>query len=288
MTERATPARVTGRRVTLVLVGLALFGEFVALSGHAVFGWGDTHYAPAPAPLQFDAPQAPSAAQTLDALAFAAAAAKAPAAGARRPFAYVEVRRWPWRMTEAHDLTPTTTQWWRRRADGAGREVDVATDLRGTLVGTELSAIVRIASGSPLPVLSTDPALLRRRLGFGVVDGQPSAEPFVAFAALSAREPIAPRVQAAILALLAGIPGVQNDGTGVDRAGRAGDAVSLDSSFSGRPIRYTLVLAPGTGRLLEADQTFIGESSGDLAEGSTVAYTTYLAAGWTANTISRP
>ncbi len=288
MAEEDTLARVTGRRVTIVLVGLALFAEFVALSGHAVFGWGDTHYALAPPPLQFQAPQAPSAAQTLDALAFAAAAAPAPAAGARLPFAYVEVRRWPWRPTGAHDLTPATTQSWRRRSDGAGREVDVAWNVPRTLDATRLTSTSAIRAGSPLPKLSADPALLRRRLGFGLVDGQPSAEPFVAFAALSAQEPIAPRVQAAILALLASIPGVQNDGTGVDRDGRTGDAVSLDSSFSGRQIRYTLVLAPGTGRLLEADQTFVGESSGDIAEGSTIAYTTYLADGWAANTMSRP
>ena len=71
--------------------------------------------------------------------------------------------------------------------------------------------------------------------------------------------------------------------------GRVGDAISVVSGDAGPPIRDTIVLDPATGALLELDQTLQGDSGPLHAEqGAVVAYTTYLAAGYTANTMTAP
>ncbi len=72
-----------------------------------------------------------------------------------------------------------------------------------------------------------------------------------------------------------------NEGTTVDRAGRPGAAVSLDSGYSGEPITYTLIFDPATGALLESDET-LADSPRRLnaVKGSVVAFTTFLGSGY--------
>jgi hypothetical protein len=96
-------------------------------------------------------------------------------------------------------------------------------------------------------------------------------------------------VEAVILGVLARIPGVTNSGAVVDRDGRVGVAVSLDSDASGESVRYTLVFAPATGALLEADQTLSGDAQApDVRQGAVIAYTTFLAAGYVDSTTASP
>jgi hypothetical protein len=53
--------------------------------------------------------------------------------------------------------------------------------------------------------------------------------------------------------------------------------------------RYTLIYDERTGKLLEADQTLTGNPGKlDVAEGAILAYTTFLASGYVANTTTRP
>jgi hypothetical protein len=92
-------------------------------------------------------------------------------------------------------------------------------------------------------------------------------------------------VQAAILRLLARIGGLINTGSVVDRDGRPGVAVSLDSAFTGVMTGYTLIFDQQTGDLLDAEQTLIGKPRKDLdvQADSIIAYTTFLASGYVAN-----
>jgi len=282
---RATLARVTGRVVLNALIGVALLAEFIALAGHALFGSGPPDYAATPRSLVVRAPQPPTGRQVLLALAATAEASPAePGARTRAAYAYVERESWqlPADRAEAMraDVTVTLTQSWRRRR-GGGRVLSTI-ESRGRVIAT------RITTGAPVPVLSADASLLRRRLGIGASSDEQSSAALVRFVGLADAEPIAPRVEAGILRLLAAIPGVIADGTVSDRAGRAGDAVSLDSEDAGRSVRYTLVFAADTGRLQEADETFIGDGPADVPEGATLAYTTFIATGYTANTMTRP
>jgi hypothetical protein len=82
---------------------------------------------------------------------------------------------------------------------------------------------------------------------------------------------------------------VINSGTVTDRAGRPGVAVSVDSAGSGQLVRSTLVFAPATGALLEADETLVGDPArSDVRQGAVLAYTTFLATGDVDSATARP
>jgi hypothetical protein len=167
------------------------------------------------------------------------------------PYAYVKVRSW------------------RLRAHGAQRKVLGATlaswrtrSQLPALRGSRAAAVQLVAAGS--------------RGG----DWAPGWE-FADLAGLARSQPIPGADEAVLLRQLATIPGIVNDGTTTDRAGRAGDAVSLDSSYSGEPITYTLIFAPATGALLESDETLAGPPHRlNALKGSVVAFTTILSSGY--------
>jgi hypothetical protein len=269
------------------VIGVALFVELIALSGHALFGWWNPGpMAATPTPLTYRAPQPASGQQLLLSLAAVAerrAVLTTSRPSAHLPYAYVRRRSWALGGSgRAAVVRPVELESWRR-TDGSGRLVSAWLSAQGPrTVTTALSA------GPSLPVLATTPSALARQLGLGSgSDG--TARPVQAFIDEAALEPIGPRVEAAFLRLLALDPEVVDSGTTVDRAGRAGVAVSVDSDSTGRLIHYTLVLDPATGALLEADQSLASEPGGlHVQEGSVLAYSTYLGAGYTVNTMTRP
>ncbi|RKF29297.1 CU044_5270 family protein [Micromonospora globbae] len=59
-----------------------------------------------------------------------------------------------------------------------------------------------------------------------------------------------PAQRAAVLTLLADLPGIAAAGTVTDRAGRAGEAFSITSDAHGLPAQYTVIVDPRTGTLL--------------------------------------
>lgn len=67
--------------------------------------------------------------------------------------------------------------------------------------------------------------------------------------ALYRRQVVPPRLQAALLRVLATTPGLVVFGRGHDRVGRAVVAVGFDSTAPGRPARYELLLDPRSGAL---------------------------------------
>lgn len=87
------------------------------------------------------------------------------------------------------------------------------------------------------------------------------------------RERIVPReARAAVLELLADVPGFQWRGEVTDRAERAGVAISYDLQEEG--IRFVLVFDPRTGELLSFEHV-------DLRDGQVLFYGLFAEAGWT-------
>jgi hypothetical protein len=246
----------------------------VALIGHPLFGWGNKYFAATPAPLVFQPPLPPSGARVLERLANQAAIAPA-IPGAGRPYAYVKRNDWrlgagPARTSPSH-VIPTMTQSWLR-ADGSGR-------VRSVAMRTGAAADDRtLAPGAPLPAAAALESA--RRVG----GGSPAAE-LAALASIADRQPIPPAAEAAMLRRLARLPDIVNSGTVVDRDGRSGEAVSITAAYGGPLVRYTLIFNPRTGGLLEADEVLAGDpGSLDVRDGSVIAYTTFLASGYTAGT----
>ncbi|MGZ4165244.1 MAG: hypothetical protein ACXVSE_12455 [Solirubrobacteraceae bacterium] len=244
--------RVSGRSLVNALVFTALAAQLIFLLGHLVFGWGTTRYPPTPRPLVFESPVPPSGVDVLLRLSAVAASHASPAWPSGAPYAYVKVRAWRLRPRgDEGTVGPRTSASWRRRGEVAALPARTPA----------LAAI--LASG-------------RRR------DGSSPGWAFVALTHLAQTEPVPAAAESILLRLLAQVPGLVNNGTTTDRIGRAGQAVSLDSGYSGEPITYTLIFDPATGDLLEADETLAGPPHHlDAPEGAVIAYTTFLTSGYT-------
>ena len=127
--------------------------------------------------------------------------------------------------------------------------------------------------------LSSDPRTLGTQLAQGHPEAPGPAELVTAIRDVELDGPLRPRVQAAVFRLLASTPGLAYRGYVVDRLGRHGVAVSVDSAMSGLPTRYVLVFSPRTGALMEEDET-LTTSAGDLRVRvpAVVAYTSFVMA----------
>ncbi|MFC5643018.1 hypothetical protein ACFPZF_16835 [Kitasatospora cinereorecta] len=88
---------------------------------------------------------------------------------------------------------------------------------------------------------------------------------------------LTPEQRAALLRLLAALPGLTTSGDVIDRAGRAGLAFSADSAASGLPTRYTFIIDHASGQLL-GQETALTETAGKLnvAIPSVIGYDAYL------------
>ncbi|MDR7302353.1 CU044_5270 family protein [Haloactinomyces albus] len=106
------------------------------------------------------------------------------------------------------------------------------------------------------------------------------SEPLRTFSAITdllRNRVLLPEERAAVLRVLAELPGLRYNGTTHDRADRPGQAFSLESDDSGLPTRYTLILDPGTGRFLGYEE-MLTTSAGALnvPVPSVITYETYL------------
>lgn len=251
--------RARGHSIVNGLIVTALAAELIAVAGHAVFGWGTKSYPPTPRALAFQAPVPPSGADALMRLSAAAASQRSPPWPADAPYAYVRVRDWRLSGDDARArVVPSTFATWRSRGDA--------------------------------PALSGSRAVLARLLAPGSrTGGWAPAWKLVDLVALTRSRPVPGAAEAILLRILATIPGVVNQGTTTDRAGRIGAAVSLDSGYTGEPITYTLIFNPATGALLEADQTLADTPhSLNALKGSVVVYTTFLSSGYVASRTATP
>jgi hypothetical protein len=127
----------------------------------------------------------------------------------------------------------------------------------------------------------TDVNELRRYLEIGHPTQSGPPEVLVAVEDLHSDRVLEPAVRSAILRLLAQLRILRYDGTVIDRAGRAGQAFSLDSNYSGLPTRYTVIFSADTGELI-ADEQVLTTTAGKLnvAIPAVISYTLYLEADW--------
>jgi hypothetical protein len=202
----------------------------------------------------------PSGADVLLRLSAVAASQSSPPWPADAPYAYVRVRSWhlPAHSSTRDTLTGRTSAAWRTRNEVPALGVSRA------------AAVQLLASG-------------------GRSGGWAPGWEFADLDALTRSRPIPGAAEAVLLRQLAAIPGVDNEGTTTDRAGRPGAAVSLDSSYSGEPITYTLIFNPATGALLESDETLAGPPHRlNALKGSVVAFTTFLSTGYVTSRSATP
>jgi hypothetical protein len=278
----------TSRPLINLLIWGAIVAELIVLVGHPLFGWGPQpkSYLTTPQPVT----GTPSGGQVL--LALSRAAAGRPAPQVQR-YAYVE--RQQWRLPTAGERAPkgaaqpTVIRSWLA-ADGSGRVITATARANGNYVDATTTTL----SGPSLPALSSlqsSPSALARLIGVGSHPGSGDAPAWElnGFARLAEQQPIPPGDEAVLLRLLARIPGLVNRGTVLDRDGRVGLAVSLDSSFIGETVRYTLVLDPSTGALEEEDQALVGEAGPlDVRDSSVLAYTTFVDGGYVSSPNAQP
>lgn len=276
-----------GRRLQNAVLAVACAALAVVIAAHELSGPSVT-LAATPKPLAYHSPTRDARAGRQELLALAAAAARQPPTATTHPrYAYTKTMGWYLGTRVDGQATtsvvvPSTTQSWAapngrthvhrvlRRPDGS-RYVDDFT-----------------VSNGPAPVqLSTNGAVLERQLAVGHPLSDGPVEKFTALTDLAARQPISPGAESAILRLLARIPGLINRGSVIDRAGRPGVAVALDSSYSGLLTRYTWIFDPHTGALLGDEETLIDAGKLHVRTGSIIAYTTFLVSGWTASAPSR-
>ena len=133
----------------------------------------------------------------------------------------------------------------------------------------------------PLGSLSSDPAVLAQQLQVAHPVANGPAERLVAVQDLYREQPLTPQVRAAVLRFVAATPGLEVTGMVLDRAGRTGLAVHLDSSLGGLPNVETMVIDPADGRVLAAE-TRLTETAGALnvRVPSVISYESYLEAAY--------
>ncbi len=164
-------------------------------------------------------------------------------------------------------VLPEVRETWRR-SDGSGRirvapgtpsfpspqaEREWATDAPSLRTRDERVGAGELALMYP-ESLPSDLLGLQSALAVGhPVENGPD-ETLVAVADLYREQLPGPGVRASILDIVASLPGLELLGETVDREGRPGIAVGIESTGSGLPTMHTLIFDPLDGRLLSEEQ----------------------------------
>jgi hypothetical protein len=286
---RRRPARKRrGRRLQIAAVAVAWLALAVVIAVHELLG-STTTLAATPKPLAYRLPTRDALSGRQELLSLAAAAAHQPASAITHPrYAYTKTMGWYLGtrvdgQATTSTIIPSTTQRWVA-PDGRAHVHRVTRRPDGSRSVDDFTA----AGKGPVPVrLSTNEAVLARQLAVGHPFSDGPVEKFVALTDLAALQPIPPCAESAILRFLARIPGLINQGSVIDRAGRHGIAVALDSNYSGLLTRYSWIFDRHTGALLGTEEMLIDPGKLHVRSGSIIAYTTFLTSGWT-STASNP
>lgn len=292
--EVARPARVRparrrhGRRIQNAAVAVACLALAGVIVAHGLSGSMVT-LAATPKPLAYHAPARDALSGRQELLNLAAAAARQPAAAIRHPrYAYTKTMGWYLgTRVDGHATTsvviPSTTQSWAA-PDGRTHVHRVTSRPDGSRYVDDFT----YRTGPVPQQLSTNEAVLARQLAVRHPLSNDPVEKFVALTDLAAVQPISPGAESAILRLLARTPALVNRGSVIDRAGRPGVAIALDSSYSGLLTRYTWIFDPRTGALLGNEEMLIDPGRLHVRSRSIIAYTTFLASGWSSSASSPP
>lgn len=171
-------------------------------------------------------------------------------------------------------IVPFTSQVWTRR-DGSRRTL--------TATPGQTPVTSDLATGLDYDVrrLSTDPTVLTRQLSKRNTLAKGPVGYVEVIREIWLADPPTPAVQAAMLRLLAGQPGLEFRGAVTDRLGRHGLAVAITSDDAGLPTRHSLILNPTTGMVLGHEEE-LTTSAGKLNVPipSVIGYEAWTTTGW--------
>ncbi|MEU8254296.1 CU044_5270 family protein [Micromonospora inaquosa] len=125
----------------------------------------------------------------------------------------------------------------------------------------------------------TDAAVLLSWLRAGTSEAQAPVQYLEDMAELVGVRLLNPAQRAAVLALLAELPGITVTGTVTDRAGRTGEAFSITTNAHGLPAQYTVIVDARSGALLGYEEvltTTAGELNVTIP--AVITYRSYLLA----------
>ncbi|MFI7650319.1 CU044_5270 family protein [Micromonospora sp. NPDC049460] len=128
-----------------------------------------------------------------------------------------------------------------------------------------------------------DASALRRWLRAGTSAVQAPVQYLEDVAQLAGVRLLNPAQRAAVLTLLADLPGITVTGTVTDRAGRTGEAFSITTNAHGLPAQYTVIVDPRSGALLGYEE-MLTTTAGKLnvTIPAVITYRSYLTAEYTA------
>ncbi|GAA4630283.1 hypothetical protein GCM10023196_055000 [Actinoallomurus vinaceus] len=143
----------------------------------------------------------------------------------------------------------------------------------------------RIADVAVSPIwldnLSPDPAVLRRQIDAKLAtahQGGLAVYGHIVLPQLMTDLPIRPEIRAAVLRMMAGLPGVRASGKVMDALDRTGEGVVISGlGLGATELRW--IIEPGTGRVLGVQEVVTG--AGRRPAGSVVAERVYTSVGWT-------
>lgn len=218
--------------------------------------------------------------------ALAKVAGRAPATPSAGAYTYVHVQTWTaGRSRGARPISRDERLWWA--ADRSGRAETTALSQPPPVPLPEAStpdtAITTYEPGK-VSVVVDAPSAQAPLLAFQLADRHPLKEGprgvLRAVADLYRSHHLDPAQRAAALQVLADTDGVDYRGTVVDRSGRSGVAVSVDSD--GGATRDVAVFDPGAGRLLSYERVaLVGAATSPSRSPALVAYVLYLNSGRT-------
>ncbi|GAA4446554.1 hypothetical protein GCM10023170_026860 [Phytohabitans houttuyneae] len=286
----ALPALAGGTVVAVAV--LAAAGAGLVASGGAPEEAPATAPASAPAgtptPLALSTAADPPAARPHLA-ALAKAAAGAPEEAGEGDYMYVHVQTWAaGRSRGAHPISRDERLWWA--ADRSGRRDTTALPQPPPVPvpaapGVSTSDITTTTyEPGKVSVVVDAPSVQAPVLAFQLADRHPLSEGprgmLRAVADLYRTHHLDPAQRAAALQVLADTDGVDYRGTVVDRSGRPGVAVSVDSD--GGATRDVAIFDPGAGRLLSYERVeLVGAATSPSRAPALVAYVLYLNSGRT-------
>jgi hypothetical protein len=126
--------------------------------------------------------------------------------------------------------------------------------------------------------LSTEPAVLRRQIEAKLATAHPGGLGVfghIVLPQLTTDLPLRPEIRAAVLRMMADLPGVRAVGRAEDALGRTGQAVAITGlGLTTTELRW--IIDPRTGGVLGIQEVVTGR-----ARGKVVAEKAYLSAGWT-------
>jgi hypothetical protein len=291
----ALPAAAGATVAAVVVLGAAGAGLVTAGgTAHTPPADGPPPMIPASAPADTPGPLAistagdpPTARSHLAALAkVAGLAAAAPGSGA---YTYVHVQTWTaGRSRGARPIARDERLWWA--ADRSGRAETTALSQPPPVpepaapgASTSDTTITTYEPGK-VSVVVDSPSAQAPLLAFQLADRHPLKEGprgvLRAVADLYRTHHLDPAQRAAALQVLADTDGIDYRGTVVDRSGRSGVAVSVDSD--GGTTRDVAIFDPGAGRLLSYERVaLVGAATSPSRSPALVAYVLYLSSGRT-------